>query len=289
MKRVDIPLALSVVLALGVALPSGAGEQQARPRSSPAGAASQSSGRSQPAVRSNPAPAAASARVAVPRVSGGVTTGDRGAPVGVRATGTDSRMSPSMQAQARPGGSRQRPSTAPPTGSAYSRPRNGRYPTGQAVSRPPGHYPGYGPGYRPGYGHGYYPGYNHGYYPGYYYPYYWGAGWYYPWGLGAWGFAYGYGWPYWGWGGYYGTSYAYVYNDIGSLRIMVSPRDAHVYVDGYYVGVVDEFDGTFQRLELPEGPHRIEVRADGFATLTFDVRVIVNHTIKLRGVLQPLP
>ena len=37
------------------------------------------------------------------------------------------------------------------------------------------------------------------------------------------------------------------------------PRDAAVYVDGYYAGIVDDFDGVFQRLTLEVGPHRIEL------------------------------
>ena len=36
----------------------------------------------------------------------------------------------------------------------------------------------------------------------------------------------------------------------GDVRLMVRPRDAAVYVDGYYAGVVDDFDGVFQRLTL---------------------------------------
>jgi hypothetical protein len=69
--------------------------------------------------------------------------------------------------------------------------------------------------------------------------------------------------------------------------LLIKPRDAQVFVDGYYVGVVDEFDGTFQKLTLDEGPHRVEVRKDGFQTLAFDVRVTWDHTIKLRGELTP--
>ena len=72
-----------------------------------------------------------------------------------------------------------------------------------------------------------------------------------------------------------------------SLALMVKPRDAQVFVDGYYVGVVDEFDGTFQRLRLDTGPHRIEIRKEGFETLRFDVRVTFDHTITLRGELKP--
>jgi len=164
----------------------------------------------------------------------------------------------------------------------YSRPREGRPVTGTAVPRGQGRPPG-GGHYPPG---GYYPGYpgggywGSGYYP--YYPYYgfgaWGVGfWYYdPWFWGSYG----------GYGGY-GSYYRVRYDDTGSLRLKVKPREAQVFVDGYYVGVVDEFDGSFQRLHVERGPHRIEVRLEGYETLSFDVRVLYDHTITLQGELKP--
>src|SRR6185369_3518149 len=92
---------------------------------------------------------------------------------------------------------------------------------------------------------------------------------FYPWGLaygaGAIGGYYG-GYagaydPWYGWFPTYGPSDSSGYDgDQGSLRLKVKPVDASVYVDGYYVGIVDDFDGIFQRLHLEAGPHRIEIR-----------------------------
>ena len=115
-------------------------------------------------------------------------------------------------------------------------------------------------------GYGYYP--YSGYYGGYY-----GGGYY---GGGYGGGYYGSG----GGGGYYGT---------GHLRLKVKPRDAEVYVDGYFAGLVDDFDGMFQKLELEAGPHRIEVRKAGFATMTFEVRVPNDESVTYRGEMNPLP
>ena len=59
-----------------------------------------------------------------------------------------------------------------------------------------------------------------------------------------WG-AYGYGYPYY-WGGYWGGGYYRSYNPnnaLGAARLQVSPRETEVFVDGYYAGVVDDFDG----------------------------------------------
>ena len=39
------------------------------------------------------------------------------------------------------------------------------------------------------------------------------------------------------------------------LRFKVTPKEAAVYVDGYYAGVVDDYDGVFQRLHVTPGQH----------------------------------
>ncbi|HEX7487030.1 MAG TPA: PEGA domain-containing protein, partial [Vicinamibacterales bacterium] len=74
----------------------------------------------------------------------------------------------------------------------------------------------------------------------------------------------------------------------GALKLKVEPQDAEVYVDGYYMGVVDDFNGTFQRMELEAGAHHLEIRAPGFQTITFDVRIEPNETVTYRGDLQAL-
>jgi hypothetical protein len=72
----------------------------------------------------------------------------------------------------------------------------------------------------------------------------------------------------------------------GGLRMKVEPRDAEVYVDGYFAGIVDDFNGRFQQLKLAAGAHRIEVRAPGYQPLTFDVSIQPRHTTEYRGALQ---
>jgi hypothetical protein len=92
------------------------------------------------------------------------------------------------------------------------------------------------------------------------------------------GFGYGYGYP-WGYpyygGGYYAGSYSYT----GSVRLKVKPKSAEVLVDGYFVGTVDDFDGSFQSLKLEPGPKNIQVRAPGFESLTLDVRILPGRKI----------
>ena len=131
----------------------------------------------------------------------------------------------------------------------------------------------------------------------YYYPDYWSYGRYYDPYYG--GLHLGYlAYSPWGWTpAFYGTPYgAYGYPgyqgprgwDVGSVKLKVKPRDAEVYVDGYFAGHVDEFDGTFQGLRLDSGGYRIEIRKPGFEPLHFDVRVQPDRTITFRGEMRPL-
>jgi hypothetical protein len=116
---------------------------------------------------------------------------------------------------------------------------------------------------------------------------------YYPYGYGAFGLGYFYYDPY-TWyppsyyPGYYG-SYSGGYYDsfnIGQLRLIVSPRSGDVYVDGYFAGRVDDYDGTFQALKLEAGPHHIQIVAQGYAPLDFDVRIDAGRKITYRGSLR---
>jgi hypothetical protein len=98
--------------------------------------------------------------------------------------------------------------------------------------------------------------------------------------------------PFWyglGWG-YYGDGYPYVVpsEETGGLRLEVTPKTAAVLVDGYYAGVVDDFDGHFQHLDMSPGGHRIDIQQPGFQPLTFQAYVQPGHTSDYKGVLTPV-
>jgi hypothetical protein len=77
--------------------------------------------------------------------------------------------------------------------------------------------------------------------------------------------------------GYYGFNPGFSY---GALRIVDAPRNAQVFVDGYYAGVVDDYDGVFQHLNLEVGPHHIEIEIQpGEAPLELDVRIEPGETM----------
>ena len=173
----------------------------------------------------------------------------------------------------------------------YSRPRDGRPVSGVATARgnapPPVNgggnpiivYPydpwGYGGGYGFGLGYMYYDPFWYGGF-GYGSPYGYGSG-----GYGGYGGGYGYSG---GGSGGYGVSQSY--HETGSLRLKIDPKQAQVYVDGYYVGVIDSFDGVFQRLEIDGGGHKIELKAEGFEPMTFDVLITPGETVTYKGDLK---
>src|SRR6185312_6053678 len=118
---------------------------------------------------------------------------------------------------------------------------------------------------------------------------------FYPWGWGydggaiAGGYFGGYYGAYDPWYGWFPTYAPAAYgggpDDTGGLRIRVTPNDANVYVDGFYVGVVDDFDNAFQKLKLEPGPHHIEIRAPQHRPLAVDVMIQEDLTITYRGEL----
>jgi PEGA domain len=211
--------------------------------------------------------AAASADNAKPRGSGG---GGGSSSAGMR------HHSPSGgSGSSGSGGTSYSGSPSSPSGSGLSQaerrhPRagtgsGGRYYGGRYYYPPYYYYPGWGYWYSPGY----WPGYYYGYSP------YWGGGLYY--GTGGYGF-YGGGY-YGGGGGYYRSGQP---SDAGALRILVDPEDTKVYVDGYYAGEVDDFDGMFQRLHVSSGRHEITLKKDGYITHRIRVYVGEDATLKLR-------
>src|SRR4029453_13505593 len=74
----------------------------------------------------------------------------------------------------------------------------------------------------------------------------------------------------------------------GGVRIEDAPQDGQVFADGYYMGVVDDFDNPFQHMNLEAGPQKIEIRAPGFEPVAFDVNVVPGETITFHAEMLPL-
>jgi hypothetical protein len=224
-----------------------------------------------------------------PRRGGDQGTRGRAVPRNAGSSATASAGSPSREANTNGGGSSPQSvdrGTARGAVPTYSRPRDGRPVTGQAhergihVQNPRDIYYIYRP---------------------YYYPYgFWGAGlgyglgyaYYDPFWYGGYGDPYygGYGSYYGGGGGYYsgGGGYSSSYRDAGSLRLKIKPREGQVFVDGYFVGEVDSFDGVFQKLTLDGGGHRVEIKAEGYEPLQFEVLITPGETVTYKGEMKQI-
>jgi hypothetical protein len=73
-----------------------------------------------------------------------------------------------------------------------------------------------------------------------------------------------------------------------SVRLQVKPREAQVFIDGYYAGIVDEFDGMFQRLRTQAGRHEITLYLDGFRTVHQNVYLMPDKTLDIKLKMEPL-
>jgi hypothetical protein len=90
---------------------------------------------------------------------------------------------------------------------------------------------------------------------------------------------YGYGYPDWA---YNGASTA------GSLKTEITPKETEVYVDGYYAGVADNFDGAFKRLHAAPGGHAITLHLEGYRTVTQNLYVRPESTVKVKETMEKL-
>ena len=74
----------------------------------------------------------------------------------------------------------------------------------------------------------------------------------------------------------------------GTLRVEIGLPSAQLYVDGFYVGTVEEANRSAAGLSLPTGWHRLEIRAPGFVTPAINVTIETNRTVSYHGELTPL-
>ncbi len=86
--------------------------------------------------------------------------------------------------------------------------------------------------------------------------------------------------PYW---------YYPIYDQRAEVRVIGTPKEASVYVDGFYAGIVDDFDGIFQGLPLPPGGHEIVLYLEGYRTVRYNLYLRPGSTIKLHDSMERLP
>jgi hypothetical protein len=117
---------------------------------------------------------------------------------------------------------------------------------------------------------------------GYYYDPYYSPYWYGFWYRGYPGWYYG---P----GAYY-YPYRQGYDDrnvLGALDLDVSPAKAEIYLDGHYVGVVDQYDGFPQYLWLEKGTYDVVLFKDGFRTISRQITIYPGLVIGVDDRMEP--
>jgi hypothetical protein len=72
------------------------------------------------------------------------------------------------------------------------------------------------------------------------------------------------------------------------IRTEITPKEAQIYVDGFFSGTAGDFGGLFKRLRVQPGQHEIVLYLKGYKTIrqTLDVKPGSDYT--LRQKLQPL-
>jgi hypothetical protein len=78
------------------------------------------------------------------------------------------------------------------------------------------------------------------------------------------------------------------FDDESSLRLQVTPRETEVFVDGYFAGKVDDFDGRFQRLHIQPGEHELTLYLDGHRKVTQTILVRPRSSFRVRYEMTPL-
>ena len=96
-------------------------------------------------------------------------------------------------------------------------------------------------------------------------------------------------------GPYYGPYYPFpgpfagpVRYSASAIRTRITPVDAQVFVNGYYAGVADDFNGVFQRLSVPAGEHTIEFALNGYRPYRQKIYVAAGDTLDLTHQMVPL-
>ena len=78
------------------------------------------------------------------------------------------------------------------------------------------------------------------------------------------------------------------YEEPSAIKFEVTPRKAEIYVDGYRAGIVDDFDGLFQRMRLRPGDHEIVLYLEGYRTVRQAVQLQPGGDVKIKYAMVPL-
>ena len=75
----------------------------------------------------------------------------------------------------------------------------------------------------------------------------------------------------------------------GRLYLDILPGDAQIFVDGYYVGIAQDFGAQRGGGLIAAGIHRIDVSAPGYEATAVDLRVMSDQSLTYKATLRALP
>jgi hypothetical protein len=73
----------------------------------------------------------------------------------------------------------------------------------------------------------------------------------------------------------------------GGISFEIDPPFAAIIIDGTYIGDAGNFGPTARPVTVMAGRHRVEIRADGFQPVVFDLDVLPGQVIPYRGAMVP--
>jgi hypothetical protein len=76
---------------------------------------------------------------------------------------------------------------------------------------------------------------------------------------------------------------------LGRLVLDVAPATAQIFVDGYYVGVPEDFSAGRGGGLLAAGPHHLDISADGHEPVAVELMIAAAHAVTYRATLKGFP
>ena len=76
---------------------------------------------------------------------------------------------------------------------------------------------------------------------------------------------------------------------LGRLILDIAPATAQIFVDGYYVGVPEDFSAGGGGGLLEAGPHHLDISADGHEPVAVELMIAAAHAVTYRATLKGFP
>ena len=71
-------------------------------------------------------------------------------------------------------------------------------------------------------------------------------------------------------------------DELVTIKVIVNPSRAAVFLDGRFVGHVGEFEGVGRALQVTPGAHRIRIALPGYATFQADINPLPKQKVEVK-------